>query len=278
MFVTLLGELPRPPVPADAPPGAVLDAVVALQAEHGLEPICAAGWGEWADLARRTDRLTKAVVVGPSAAGRPVEQVRIELLRLVDAGCAWVEIHEDLSSLAPDDEAAARLGADHAALTDGLAGVHLSLALTGASAEWLGPGAVLAGAYASHAFDLIDGPDSWRIITRLPGERGVIAGALSTRPDSDDSPELLLWAVGYAASTGGRGSARVGLSTAGSLADLSWDRAVRKVARLGEVARLAAAPIDERRSAIDPRAVDKRSAALGRYDPPAERVRRRRIP
>ena len=105
----------------------------------------------------------------------------------------------------------------------------------------------------------------------LPGDRGVIAGALTAHETGDESPELLLYAIGYAASTGGRGSTRVGLSTSGSLAELSWDRAVAKLARLGEVARLAAEPVDERRAAIDPRAVDIRSAGLGRYDPPSGR-------
>ncbi len=80
-----------------------------------------------------------------------------------------------------------------------------------------------------------------------------------------------MWAAGYAASTGGRGPNRVGLATAGSLAALPWDVAARKMERLGHAARLAALPVDERKAAIDPRAVDIRSAALGRYDPAASR-------
>jgi hypothetical protein len=47
--------------------------------------------------------------------------------------------------------------------------------------------------------------------------------------------------------------------------------AARKVERLGHAARLAALPADERNAAIDPRAVDIRSAALGRYSPPTNR-------
>jgi len=38
MFATLLGGLPRPPLADDAPPEALLDACLELQAEHGLEP------------------------------------------------------------------------------------------------------------------------------------------------------------------------------------------------------------------------------------------------
>ncbi|HUP55373.1 MAG TPA: hypothetical protein VM408_07690, partial [Methylomirabilota bacterium] len=104
-----------------------------------------------------------------------------------------------------------------------------------------------------------------------PTEVGLICGALSARAGSDDGPETLLWAAGYAASTRGRGPARVGLATAGSLAALSWDVAVEKVRRLGEAARLATLPVEQRRAAIDPRAVDSRSAALGRYEPAASR-------
>jgi hypothetical protein len=269
VFVTLLGPLPRPPLADDAPPEALLDAVLALQDGHGLEPLTGAGWGDWATASARTERLVKGVIDGPTTHDRPLEAVRVDVLRLVDAGCAWIEVHESMTCLAAgaDDALRARFAEDHVALTDGLAGVHLSLALTGGSAEGLGTDALLAGAYASYAFDLRDGPDSWRVVTGLPGERGVIAGAVSADPAGDDSPELMLWAVGYAASTGGRGVDRVGLATAGSLAALTWDEAVRKVTRLGEVGRLAAASVDERRAAIDPRAVDKRSAALGRYEP-----------
>ncbi len=250
---------------------AVLDAVLELQASHGLEPLTAAGWGTWSEADQRTEHLVKGTLAGPVGNDRPVAAVRLQLDRLLDAGCTWIEVDEPLGALARGDATSARFADAHAALTDGLAGVHLSLALTGAAADWLGVEALLAGAYASYAFDLRDGPDSWRVITALPGDRGIIAGALTTTVDGDDSPELLLYAVGYAASTGGRGSDRVGLSSAGSLGHLDWADAERKVARLGEVALLAAAPIDERRAAIDPRAVDIRSAALGRYDPPAQR-------
>ena len=101
-----------------------------------------------------------------------------------------------------------------------------------------------------------------------PQERGIVAGGLGTRAGSDDRVEVLLWAAAYAASTAGRGPDRVGLATAGSLAALSWPAAERKVRLLGEAVRLAALPPEERKRRIDPRAVDIRSAALGRYDPP----------
>jgi hypothetical protein len=86
-----------------------------------------------------------------------------------------------------------------------------------------------------------------------------------------DHPEVLLWAAGYAASTGGRGMERVGLATASSLAHLSWPAALAKMAALSRGVALVALPPEERPHAMDPRAVDSRSAALGRYDPPKDR-------
>ena len=220
----------------------------------------------WRSTAARTDRLVKAVVDGPFTSGRPSADVRAVLLALADAGCRWIEVHEP---------AAAGIGADadarapvhgRAREPDGRPGadVHLSLAITGGSADDAGIETFLAGAYASLALDLIDGPDNWRLATAWPADRGLICGALSTREGSDDGPELLLWAARYGASTRGRGPARVGLATAGSLAALPWPVAAEKVRRLGDAARLATAPRDERLASIDPRAIDKRSAALGR--------------
>ena len=288
MFATLLGPLPRPPLADDVASEALLDAVLELQVQHGLEPLTDAGWAldredpvsAWQATAGRTDRLVKAVLDGPFTSGRPAAEVRAVLLGLADAGCGWIEVHEPAASgIGSDANDRARFMEAHATLTADLgADVHLSLAITGGSADTAGIETLLAGAYASLALDLIDGPDNWRLATAWPADRGLICGALSTREGSDDGPELLLWAARYAASTRGRGPSRVGLATAGSLAALSWPVAADKVRRLGDAARLAAAPHDEALAAIDPRAVDKRSAALGRYEPDASRPggRRRR--
>ena len=103
----------------------------------------------------------------------------------------------------------------------------------------------------------------------------MICGALSPAAESLDGPETLLWAIGYAASMRGRGSDRVGLATASSLSELSWERAVAKLDALGAAARLVVAPADDRVKAMDPRAVSSRAAALGRVEtrstePPSE--------
>jgi hypothetical protein len=277
MFATLLGSLPRPGLANDAAPEAVLDAVLELQVGHGLEPLTDGGWpldaadpvAAWRSTAARTDRLVKAVIDGPFSSGRPAADVRAVAVALADAGCRWIEIHEPAATtVATDPDARARFAHAHGTLTAGLGpDVHLSLAITGGNADLAGIDTILAGAYVSLAIDLIDGPDNWRLATAAPAELGLICGAMSTRAGSDDGPELLLWAAGYAASTAGRGPARVGLATAGSLAALPWEAAATKVRRLGEAARLAAAPMDERLAAVDPRAIDPRSAALGRYVP-----------
>jgi hypothetical protein len=221
-------------------------------------------------------RPRPGVIEGPFTSGRPAAEIRSVLLALADAGCGWIEVHEPAAtSIGTDPDARARFAEAHRTLTSDLgSAVHLSLAITGGNADQAGIETILAGAYASLAVDLIDGPDNWRLATAAPTEVGFICGAVSTRPGSDDGPEMLLWAAGYAASTAGRGAARVGLATAGSLAALPWGVAATKVQRLGEAARLATAPAEEQRAAVDPRAVDARSAALGRYDPGAPRRRR----
>jgi hypothetical protein len=285
VFATLLGPLPRPSLAEDASPEAILDAVIELQAEHGLEPVIDGGWAlerndpiaAWRSSAARTDRMVKAVIDGPFTSGRSAADVRATVLALADAGCGWIEVHEPAATTIGTDPGARRRFADaHVSLTADLPpGIHLSLAITGGNADTAGIETVLAGAYASLALDLIDGPDNWRLATTTPSNVGLICGALSTRPGSDDGPELLLWAAGYAASTRGRGPARVGLATAGSLAALPWDVAATKVRRLGDAARLAAAPMDERLAAVDPRSIDARSAGLGRYEPPASRRSRK---
>jgi hypothetical protein len=277
MFATLLGPLPRPPLPEGSPAEALVDACLELQAEHGLEPATDGGWalvpgdvvGSWRATAERADRLVKAMVAGPLSCGRDAGLVRREILALADAGCRWIEVHEPAAaSLAADGAARARFADVHRALTRDLgADVHLTLAITGGNADAAGIDTILAGAYASLAVDLIDGPDNWRLAVAVPAERGVICGALSAHAGSDDGPEMLLWAARYAASSKGRGMARVGLATSGSMRDLSWDEAATKVRRLGDAARLVGLRTQDQRAALDPRAVDIRSAALGRVEP-----------
>jgi hypothetical protein len=257
----------------------VLDACLALQAQHGLEPMTDGGWPlyatdpvrSWRATGERADCLVKAVVVGPWTSGRAVVDVRGDIAALADSGCRWIEVHEPAAtSLAPDDRA--RFADSHRDLTTGLGpDVHLSLAITGGNADAAGIDTILAGGYASLALDLIAGPDNWRLAVAAPTQVGIVCGAVSARPGSDDGPEILVWAAEYAASTGGRGMDRVGLATSGSLAELPWGAAAAKIRRLGEAAKLASASPEERRAGLDPRALDIRSAAMGRSAPPPSR-------
>ncbi|MEW5992552.1 MAG: hypothetical protein AB1736_14580 [Chloroflexota bacterium] len=342
MFATLLGGLPRPPLPDPDRPhsaAAVLDALVArvveAQEAAGLElvtdgrlrwpdpagpfagldgltlvdgPAVVGGaalrasreprWTgplsleAWSFAARATGRPVKQALPGPYSLGRwllpggaaPEREawtlalaaaVNSEIGALAGAGCPFIEIEERTATEIGEDETERRLFRDaHLVATDGVAGVHLSLAIVGGNADRAGIQTILAAPYASLAVDLIDGPDNWRLVRGVPGDRGIVAGALSPRQPSDDGPELLLWAAGYAASSNHRGPDRVGLATAGSLAALPWAVAERKLRRLGEAARLAALPRAEAATHIDPRAIDIRSAAAGRFVPPDERPRR----
>jgi hypothetical protein len=290
MFATLLGGLPRPPLPEDAKPEALLEACLALQSEHGLEPLTDGGWpavsgdpvAAWRLTAARTESIVKAVVAGPWSSGRSPADVRQEIVGLADASCRWIEVHEpaavELTSSSTDD--LARFADAHRSLTADLGlEVHLSLAIIGGSADGAGIDTILAGAYSSLALDLIGGPDNWRLAVSAPTEVGIVCGAMAAAPGIPDGPEVLLWAANHAGASRGRGLDRVGLATAGSLAALTWQAAAAKVRRLGEAARLATASPDEQRAALDPRAVDSRSAALGRWEPrpaPARPARRRR--
>jgi methionine synthase II (cobalamin-independent) len=293
MFATLLGSLPRPPLPPGSSDLELVEAAVRAQEAAGLEPITDGGLehgrsplDRWLALAGLTAKAAKQDIVGPytlARGGEPgaleaaAEGLNADLRALAAAGCPLIEVHEPAAiEIGTDERARARFRDAHRRLLDGVEGVHVSLALIGGNADATGIETLLAAPYASLAVDLIAGPENWRLVVATPGDRGIICGALSPEPRSDDAVELLLWAAGYAASTAGRGPARVGLATAGSLAGLSWDAAVAKMRRLGEAARIASLPPDDLRRSIDPRAVDIRSAALGRWEPRPHPSRSRR--
>ena len=211
----------------------------------------------------------RAGVDSPANAALAGERLREVVAALAVAGCPLVEIEEPAAIRIAEDEAERGRFLDaHRRLTDGLAGlVHLSLVVTGGNADTAGAATFFDLPYASYAFDLIAGPDNWRLIANAPGDRGIICGALDPSADSREVPETLVWAAHYAASTGGRGLDRVGLANASSLAGLDRARARAKLRLLADAARIAsAATADELARLLDPRAVDIRSAALGRYE------------
>ena len=294
MFATLLGSLPRPPLAADASVDALVEAVVRAQESAGLDPVTDGGQHAdtppleaWRATSRHTALAVKQVIGGPYTVGRSAggssgeraaatlaraDALNVDLRELADAGCPLIEVHEPAATSIGTDAAERTLFREaHARLLAGVAGTHLSLALTGGNAHEAGIETLLAAPYSSLAVDLIAGPDNWRLVAVTPGELGIVCGVLPASEGTDDGPELLLWAAAYAASTGGRGPARVGLATASSLAQLSWEDAVRKMDRLGAAAGQAELPADEAAQALDPRAVSSRRAALGRVEPPPPR-------
>jgi len=130
----------------------------------------------------------------------------------------------------------------------------------------------VAAPFGSHLVDLVSGPDDWRAVARLPGERGVILGVADLRRASD-TLEVLVWAARYAASMHGRGVARVGLAPSVGLERLDRATARDRLSALAEAAALAALPPDELVKHVDPRSIDSRSAALGRWEPRPARDR-----
>jgi hypothetical protein len=155
----------------------------------------------------------------------------------------------------------------------------VTLALPGGAATAVGAEALSDVPFASHLADLIHGPDDWRVVAKLPGERGVILGVADVRPGrTADTLEVLLWAARYAASMHGRGLDRVGLAPCAGLERLPREAARVRLTRLAEAARLAALPAEELARIVDPRSIDARSAALGRYEPRPARPARPRQP
>jgi methionine synthase II (cobalamin-independent) len=251
-------------------------------------PLTVEGWLFAAEAA--AEIAVKQCLPGPYTLGRrlaPDERSRAELTlgfaealaweleALADAGCPFIQIDEDdavaIGTLESEralfreaqDRLLARLGAERP---------HLSLAISGGNADSAGPETIFAATYDSHFFDLLAGPDNWRLVARAPAERGIVLGVVDARTPEPDLVEIVVWAVAYAASTGGRGEARIGIAPSGSLAGLPRAVARMKVELLGEVVRLIERRHEEPiAAALDPRAVDLRSAALGRWTPGSRR-------
>lgn len=312
MFATLLGALPMPDAPTleaaielviHAQEAAGLEPITDgrlrdpgfdrfVDAFAGGAPMPPSTVDAWQQAAALTDRAVKQALPGPytlarrlgvglSGEGSAVRAKRThaiaealagEAQALAAAGCALIEIEEADAHHIGTDEAERRLFRQaHRRLTDGVTGTHLSLSIVGGSAAVAGIETILDAPYASFAVDLIAGPDNWNLATHAPGDRGIVAGVLGPR-ETDEPKEILLWAAHYAASTGGRGIARVGLGSAGSYAHLTWAAATRKLALLGTAAKLAAQPPSEELArSLDPRAVSSRRAALGRDAPKPRR-------
>ncbi len=322
MFGTLLGGLPVPT--GEEAGAAAVEAAVRAQEAALLEPLTDGRLGpgspfglaieafmswsgaltveSWRATAALTPRAVKQALPGPYSLARAAARregelerlavaaadgLRAEVLALATAGCPLVEIEETEAHRIGERAVHRRaFGAAHRRLADGVTGTHLSLSIVGGSAWDADPATILDAPYQSLAVDLIAGPDNWRLVAVTPGDRGIVAGALAPGLGTDDAPETLLYAASYAASTGGRGLARVGLAIAGSLAELTWEQALVKLERLARGVRIAGLPPGpEKADSVDPRSINIRSAAYGRPMPerpgtggPVARSRRRTIP
>lgn len=306
MFATILGTYPLPV----APSGAELSVgeAIADQLEAGLQLLgdgevwrpgslkaCRSGespvhrWRVADALARDLGSgpgsavPVKQCIVGPFTLGREVggratldfaDGLNATLRSLADAGVPVVQVHEPaLSGLAVEDEGARQLAAAALArLTVGVEGLHLTLAVSG-DATAAGPRLLFDAPFYSYVFDLISGPDNWRLIREAPGDRGVICCVADARVQEPDTEAVMVWAARYAAALGGRGLDRVGLAPSAGLEALPRDVARAKLAGLARAAAVAAiTDPGELAAAMDPRAV---SAHTGDFvGPPSARRRR----
>jgi hypothetical protein len=280
VFSTLLG-----PLPPDDDTHDVLATVDALAAP-GLELITDGSdpappsrptadiVAAWAAAADRSPVAVKASLLGPySAAHRAgldpdavAETIQPTIVALAAAGCAFVEIAEPAAlAIATSPSEASAFRRAHARLLGDAPDVHGSLALTGGNLDGASPGTFFDLGYASFAFDLIAGPDNWRLIAQAPTDRGIVCGALGLGPTADETRELLVWAAHYAASTASRGLARVGLANAPIADPVSRSEILRKLAIVAAASRLASVDDPaEMAGLLDPRALDLQSRAGSR--------------
>ncbi len=280
MFATLAGEYPWPDGPD---PAGALRAVLAEQAEAGLELLSdgrihdlrhplAVAWLESreasADVAPNLP--VKVAIRGPWAlggAGGSLAAARtgnVALRALAAAGCSYVEVHEPAARLPTGEPDGLAFAAAHLALLDDLPDeIHASLAITGGDATALGAANLFAAAYRSHLFDVIAGPDNWRLIALAPGDRGIVLGTVDATRRRRVGLEEITWAVGYAGSTGGRGVVRVGIAPSAGLGGLAPSDARSVLALIGSAAAALSGDREELLDLLDPRAIDARTAALG---------------
>jgi hypothetical protein len=240
------------PAPASTPGAFLVDAWRAASAltDH---PVAQAVPGPYS-LGRRN--------TGASAARRRArtmalaDALAVVLRSLADAGCPIVVVDEPAAVRIGTNTGERRLFADaHRRLLEGVPDLHAMLAISGGSAADAGPETIFAAPYRSHLFDLIAGPDDWNLVRAAPPDRGIVCAVLRAGPGPfDDQAPILVWAAQYAASTGSRGLARVGLANTTPLRGLSAADALTAARALGRAAALAAmTPEDAVAAGLDAR-------------------------
>jgi hypothetical protein len=100
-------------------------------------------------------------------------------------------------------------------------------------------------------------PESWRAAATWPGDRGLILALVPAPGDEAAEPvEILLWAVRYAVSLGGRGLDRVAVAGMLPIAKGAPDpvEAEKRIALLERLVELSAANEETLRAELDSRA------------------------
>jgi 5-methyltetrahydropteroyltriglutamate--homocysteine methyltransferase len=227
------------------------------------------------DLARKSGVegvRVKATLVGPYTLARLsdagdidrerfvfalAEALNREIRALADAGAEIVQLDENaLTMIGPGDDGERRLAGEALRrVTNGIPGVDLTLAVTMGSAEHAGPELIFGLPFTSYLFDLVAGSENWRLLAYAPADRTIVCGVADARNTRPDDEAVLVSAARYAASLGGRGLDRVGLSPSTGLEYLPRDRARAKIRSLGAAVRRAAeTPLDERSAMFEPAA------------------------
>ena len=138
-----------------------------------------------------------------------------------------------------------------------LAGVHRVLLPVGGNLVGMTRDEWLQIPAESLVINPIRDPESWRAAATWPGDRGLILALVPAPGDEDPEPvEILLWAVRYAASLGGRGLDRVGVAGMLPIAKGAPDpaEAEKRIALLERLVELSAANEETLRAELDPRA------------------------
>ena len=138
-----------------------------------------------------------------------------------------------------------------------LAGVHRALLPVGGNLVGMTRDEWLQIPAESLVINPIRDPESWRAAATWPGDRGLILALVPAPGDEDPEPvEILLWAVRYAASLGGRGRDRVAVAGMLPITKTAPDpaEAEKRIALLERLVELSAANEETLRAELDPRA------------------------
>jgi hypothetical protein len=138
-----------------------------------------------------------------------------------------------------------------------LAGVHRALLPVGGNLVGMTRDEWLQIPAESLVINPIRDPESWRAAATWPGDRGLILALVPAPGDEDPEPvEILLWAVRYAASLGGRGLDRVGVAGMLAITKGAPDpaEAEKRIALLERLVEISAANEETLRAELDPRA------------------------